>query len=271
MSFLSKLFGGLGAKQGSSVENIYQPLEGDSRNAISSYLNRGANAGGNEVMQDPRLAAMFGQNWQNALGEEQNLASRGYSLQPEDYEAYGQAAGNIARQFGQQQEGLAQALASRGLSRSGGAANAIASSVGSKGEQLARLQTDIAQKRMQSNLNRLNETRNYLNQLTGQYQQATSAKDALAQSKAGVGSNTLASSQAQRNQQFNQQQATGDSGIGGALRRGVLGAVEAAPGAAMQGGLSAALGGIPMPTEKKKTNNFTLVDYNAPDSNRANT
>ena len=47
--------------------------------------------------------------------EEQRLASSGFSLQPEDHEAYGQASGNIARLFGAQGNALSQNLADRGL------------------------------------------------------------------------------------------------------------------------------------------------------------
>src|ERR1700755_2019927 len=52
---------------------------------------------------------------QSQLSSEGNkLATQGYQLTPEDNEAYGQASGNITRQFGQQDNDIAKSLAARG-------------------------------------------------------------------------------------------------------------------------------------------------------------
>lgn len=119
-----------------------------------------------QVQQNPILGSLFGKgaSMDRAAAEEQQLASRGYSLQPEDYEAYGQASGNVARLFGQQEQGLAQSLARRGLgaSASGAALSGYAGLAGNKNEQLAQIQRQIADQRMNMNLQRLSQTRNYL-------------------------------------------------------------------------------------------------------------
>jgi hypothetical protein len=199
-----------------------------------------------EVANNDILGGLFGQGGTmgRTIGEEQNLASRGYSLQPEDYEAYGQGSGNIAREFDASEGGLAQALANRGLSNSGVANQAFVTSQGNKLEQLAGLQRKIADDRMKSNLARLSQTRSFLSQLGQQGQnaiqdqygrQAGSERDRFNQqvSKANAGQNLLSAQAGQGNINLQQQMATESSGIGGALGRGLSGAVEAAPGAAL--------------------------------------
>lgn len=142
-----------------------------------------------QVQNNGILGKLFGKGgaMDRADLEEQDLAKRGYSLQPEDYEAYGQTSGNIARLFGQQEQNTAADLASRGLAAapSGAAGVAYSGLQGNKNEQLARAQTDIAQKRMQMNLERLNQTRQYLSGLGGLGEK--SIMDTRAANLAGVG------------------------------------------------------------------------------------
>lgn len=73
-----------------------------------------------------------------------------YKLQDSDYAAYGEGSGNIARMFGQQEQGLAQALADRGLASSpnGVAASQFSGLYGNKMEQLGQLQRQISQDRV---------------------------------------------------------------------------------------------------------------------------
>lgn len=127
-----------------------------------------------EVMNNPLLAGMYGESGAlgRALGEEQDLSSRGYSLQPEDYEAYGQGSGQIARNFGQAETGLAEALSARGLSNSGVANQAFMTSQGNKLEQLAGLQRKISDDRMKMNLQRLQQTRQFVQGMGGMAQEA---------------------------------------------------------------------------------------------------
>lgn len=124
-----------------------------------------------QVQNNPILGSLFGKGGalDRANLEEQGLASRGYSLKPEDYEAYGQASGDVARMFGQQEQGLSRSLASRGLgaAASGAALQGYAGLQGNKYEQLAGIQRQIADDRMNMNLQRLNQTRNYLTNMGG--------------------------------------------------------------------------------------------------------
>lgn len=117
-----------------------------------------------QVQSNPLLAAMFGKDGTLARtgAEEQNLAERGFNLKPEDYEAYGQASDNLARQFGHSEQNLGQMLASRGLSQSPMAAQGFSGLMGNKNEQLAQSQRKIADDRMNMNLQRLGQTRNFL-------------------------------------------------------------------------------------------------------------
>lgn len=132
----------------------------------------GSKLASQQVQSNPILGKIFGQGGlqDRTLQEEQDLSKRGYSLQPEDYEAYGQASGQLANLFGQQEQGLAQSLADRGLASSsnGAAAAGYAGLQGNKFEQLAGLQRNIADNRMQMNLQRLTQTRQMLNQMTDQ-------------------------------------------------------------------------------------------------------
>lgn len=102
--------------------------------------------------------------------EQQDLSSRGFSLQPQDYEAYGQTAGDVSRLFGQQNQAASAQLARRGLaSGASGAAGAQFSGLqGNKNEMLARAQTDIAQKRMADTHQRLQSTRAQMQSLATQ-------------------------------------------------------------------------------------------------------
>lgn len=131
-----------------------------------------------QLNQDQTYKSLYGNDPNSTLSktiaQQSDLSSRGYSLQPEDYEAYGQASGNIARQFGGQEQSLAQALASRGLSQapSGAAGAAFSGLYGNKNEQLGQMQQQIAQQRMQTNMQRVAETNQFLSQLSGQQQQA---------------------------------------------------------------------------------------------------
>jgi hypothetical protein len=114
---------------------------------------------------------------------EKDLASRGYSLKPEDYEAYGQMSDELARSFGGQEKGAAAALAARGLgaTSSGNAGTLFSGIQGNKAEQLAGAQRKVANDRMNMNLQRLQAQRSFL----GQQQNAANAKYGLAQGSRG--------------------------------------------------------------------------------------
>lgn len=185
--------GGIGgALKGGALAPIKNPLdavginldgeEGQAYNpnlSQSETYNQFANAYGSEMdratkgVQDSAFTKdLFGAGGlQSQLAKEQaDLSARGFSLQPQDYEAYGQASGDISRLFGQQEQQASQSLARRGLMSAGsGAAGATFSGLaGNKNEMLAKAQTDIAQKRMADTQNRLFQTRQMMSSLGNQ-------------------------------------------------------------------------------------------------------
>jgi hypothetical protein len=148
-------------------------LSGDAQqgyvNTLFSDPRTASLAATEQVQNNPILGQLFGKGGalERTNAEEQQLASRGYSLQPEDYEAYGQMSDELARQFGAQEQNAAQAMANRGLgsSASGQAGTLFSGLQGNKFEQLAKAQRDVADKRMQMNMQRLTNTRNFMSQL----------------------------------------------------------------------------------------------------------
>lgn len=139
-------------------------------------------AAASQVQDNSLLSGMFGKGGINdqRQAQESELASRGYSLQPEDYEAYGQASDNIARQYGGYENSLGQALASHGLSAGGGApAVAYSGLQGNKLEQLGNQQRQIAQARMQTNLSRLTQAQSAVNQGASLANTALSNQEAM--------------------------------------------------------------------------------------------
>lgn len=164
---LASILGQYGSSAGSMSQLALSPVSG--RRLASD-----------QVATDPILGAVFGSGgaMDRAFDEENALATTGYSLKNEDHDAYGQASDEIARMFGQQEQSLAQALASRGLAAGGGGAvnQQFANLYGNKSEQLAKAQKDIAQRRMEMNLQRLGQVRQYAAGLSGQANQAISGQ-----------------------------------------------------------------------------------------------
>lgn len=155
-----------------SLADAQAGLKGAQLEDFNTQGITGSRVAADEVRNNPLLANLYGEGGlQGRLtSEEQNLASRGYSLQQPDYEAYGQASGDIARQFGQQEQDTTKALARRGLggTSSGSAGAAFSGLAGNKNEMLAKAQTDIAQKRMADTTQRLQSTRAMMGQLGAQ-------------------------------------------------------------------------------------------------------
>lgn len=162
------------AAKGGSLADILSMAKGTGDQDTALMALAGAPVGGNalasqQVREDPLLSGLLGKggSLENALAEEKNLSSRGYSLQPEDYEAYGQGQDQIARLFGQNEANLASALSDRGFggASSGVAASAFSGLQGNKNEQLAQMQRQIANDRMNNTMQRLQQTRAYTSQL----------------------------------------------------------------------------------------------------------
>jgi len=251
-------------------------IHDSSTKAMEDYMKRGHTAGSQEFLDDPVLGKLFnqGQGYMgdiekdlgNIRGEERKLASRGYSLLPEDYEAYGEASGNIAREFGGAENSLAQALASRGLSTSGSATRAFMGSQGNKLEQLAQTQRKIADDRMKTNMARLGQTRNFMSNLMGQQQGALgqqqgfarggiSDKNMLAQSKADMAQQNLSNLAGQSNTNLAQQRAVAPgsfmSAAVGGMQKGMAADINS-----LSSILSASKGGtgtqVQAPNQKEK-------------------
>jgi hypothetical protein len=216
-----------------------------------------------EVQNNPILSKLFGNGgaMDRADTEEQNLASRGYSMQPEDYEAYGQASGQIARNFDQADAGLAQALSNRGLSSSGVAGQGFMSNYGNKLEQLGQLQTQIAQNRMAMNQQRLQATRSFMSQLGAQGEGAINDQFGRQQSaeKLGFGElqdknsaaqSRLQAAQNQGNENLKQRAGTEQQQMWASAVQGLGNTGEQAGMAYATGGLSGLSGGGGSPTNQ---------------------
>jgi hypothetical protein len=215
-----------------------------------------------QVQENPLLASLFGKGGLQSRTdtEEQELASRGWSMKPEDYEAYGQASGNIARQSAQEEMNTAKQLAARGLgsSASGAAGAAFSGISGNKNERLAASQRDIADRRMQTNMQRLQQTRQLMQNLGAQA--GTEIGNQYNRNLAGVQQNranlagTTNQAQAQQNMQqqqantaFGQEQSTRPAGVGdvlGAVGGGLLGAATGGVGAGLGAGIGKKVGSL---------------------------
>lgn len=149
----------------------------------------GSIAATEQVRGNDILKGTFGEGGlqDRLLAEEKDLGSRGYSLKPEDYEAYGQASDETARMFGQEESGLANALASRGLAAgdSGAAGVGYSGLMGNKSERLASAQRKIANDRMNMNQQRLQAVRSQALQ-TAQ-QGASAIQDQYGRNQQGIG------------------------------------------------------------------------------------
>lgn len=243
-------------------------LQGLVQRGLDETENLNYTQGVSDVQNNPLQSMLFGQGGQMEQTNQRvnDLASKGYSLQPEDYEAYGQASGNIARMFGGQEQGLAQDMANRGLSNSGVAGAQFSGMYGNKQEQLAGLQTQIAQNRMQMNQQRLGQMQNFLGQLGNQAQQginsANQTRSQGALQKYQTGTDYLGRIQQQNNEAMSQRMASaGPStaeqimgigsmiGSGGGILKGIgafgLGGSGKTPGSSSNnsGGTSSGTGG----------------------------
>lgn len=181
-------------------------------NALATGATTGSKFATDQVNGNSILGGLYGSGPNSQLSQAEDrqnyLANNGYSLTKEDNDAMGQASGNIARQYGSQENSLAQALASHGLSAapSGAAAVQFSGLAGNKNEALASMQTSIAQQRIQNNQNALAQNQSFLSSLgTGasnainqQYDRQMQGANAQ---KSGL--QNAASAQTQANQQAN--------------------------------------------------------------------
>lgn len=141
-------------------------LGGVARDALATDPITGSLVAADQVRSNPLTAGLFGAGGiqdqaqgrsgklESNLDESRNALmgrDQSYGLTPEDLAAYGQASGNIARQFGQQGNNLAAMLSQQGLSSSANpSAAAFSGLLGNQNEQLAQSQLSIAQNRVNS-------------------------------------------------------------------------------------------------------------------------
>lgn len=234
------------------------PVTGNTQDHMTGVMElfsnplTGTQAATEQVQNNPLFAGMFGKD--GLMGarqaEEKDLASRGWTLQPEDHEAYGQASDEIARLFGQEENALAQALASRGLAAapSGAAQVGYSGLMGNKHERLAAKQRQIANDRMDMNRRRLQEIReinNQTQQMAGdeiRHQYDRNMEGVKRYDKALADS--LAAAQARQNQSntaFTQKQETASDGMVGDLLNVGLGAAGGGLGKSIGKGLGSSL------------------------------
>lgn len=191
-----------------------------------------------------------------------------YGLTPTDLAAYGQASGDIARQFGQSGNNLSAMLASQGLSSSNApSAQAFSGLLGNQNEQLAKSQMTIAQNRIQTARGLANDRMNATlqaqgannalmgglgtlgqNAMTNQFnRQLQGSEDAYNQraGTAGLAMQNQGLQQNVANAAFAQEQATKGPGLGdilGGLASGVAGAAAGGFGSAVGGAAAKGLG-----------------------------
>lgn len=205
-----------------------------------------------QVQNNPLFSGMFGKGGMNdrMMEEEKQLASRGFSLQPEDYEAYGQAAGDTARMFGAEEQNLSQALAARGLASapSGAAGVGFSGLMGNKSERLASAQRKIADDRMKMNQQRLESVRGFAQKGNALAQQAVG--DQFSRNRQGVNDyqtslkdsvNAAKMMQDQENTGFEQVEQTRGPSFG-EIAMGTLGTAAGAGLGAATGGIGTSLG-----------------------------
>lgn len=138
--------------------------------ALAANPVAGSRMATSEVQNNPLYAQMFGQGGLMSQYGDQLKQNMSQGLTPEDKTMYGQASGDIARQFGQSENRLSQNLASRGLSNSGAAGAMFSGLAGNQNEMLAKAQQDIMQQRFQNTMQQMGQM-NQLAQTAGGLQQ----------------------------------------------------------------------------------------------------
>lgn len=280
---LFDFFGGKkdSGRDAGNVLTLNQAQRDQAGDRLSDLLNYKGSAAANdplessriatqEVQNNPILSKMFAQGGQldRTDAEEQRLATQGFKLTPEDHEAYGQMSGQLARDFDQSEQSLAQALASRGMLSSGAANQSFGASQGNKFEQLAGLQRKIANDRMQNNMQRLGQTRQFLSQLNNQGQNAIqdqygrqmgSEQNRFSQTlqQSNAGRNALQQEQNQANENLSQR-------MGSERQQGWASAVQGIGNTAEAAGMAYLSGGLSQGDSKKKQPGQQLAGQPSP-------
>lgn len=243
---------GMGLVKGGSLADALAGMNGDEASALGSSGIYGNIVASQQAANDPLLSGLIGKGGSRdqALAEEARLRDQGFKLTNDDHEAYGQASGNIARQFGQQEQSLASALARRGMAAGGsGAGMAQFSGLqGNKNEQLGQMQMKIANDRMQNTMKRLSDVRSYANQL-GQLglnaensmfshnMQGDESRHSLANTLAGNERSDYQTSEDARQKSMVSQQGAEKQNLGDALSNGIYAGVQGGTQSMVEGAM----------------------------------
>jgi hypothetical protein len=239
-------------------ENAFMNLLTTSPGSAQTYIQ-------DRLMNDEMTKGLFGKGGlqdqsQGDYSKQSNIAQGKEKLGEDDMGLYGQLSGNIARQFGSQEQGLAQALADRGLAAgpSGVAQQQFSGMYGNKMEQLAGAQRQVAQQRVDNamqNAQRLGNMSMQLGQLgqgamSNMYNRNLAGRQQDMSERASAAGQSLAQQQAQQQQlntQFEQQQATKGPSFGevlGGIGGGLVGAATGGIGGAFGKSVGSGLGGM---------------------------
>lgn len=233
-----------------AIQGSLAAKQGALGDMIATDALTGRRFASDQIRQDPVSGQIYGDDGMfGRLGEEEKrLSEQGFRITPEDREAYGEASGDIARMFGQEEQNLAQMLQSRGLSSSNAATSGFTGLQGSKNERLSGAMRKIANDRMQNTMQRLQSTRSMIQGLGGNYENAIGnqfnralagrqqKQNELAQA-AGQSFDQKQAEQKQLNTGFAQQEATKGPGLGD-----ILGAAGSIGLGSLTGGAGTAAG-----------------------------
>lgn len=172
-----------------NYQNAIQPsvFAQEFKNALATDPTTAGIFASEQVRSDPTFSKVYGQggeydkslgqidkyrsNEANQLGRINKLQDQGYQLTPGDNSMYGQAAGNVTRQFGQQGNQAAASLRARGLGNSGAAGATFSGLAGNQNEMLAKAQQDIMQQRFANTQQQLGQMQSLYSTQAGQTQQ----------------------------------------------------------------------------------------------------
>ena len=254
-SLLGGLAGALGPQGGKSAPNYFAPTAagGINMDKVQQNMNTAMNDNygtadaTSELQNSPLFGGMFGKGgtYDQSNSQLQGLMGQGYQLQPQDHEAYGQASGDIARMFGQQEQSLSQSLSDRGMGNSGAAGAAFSGVQGNKMEQLGGLQRQIADDRMKNTQQRIGQMQSFMSNMTNQAQQGVQGNYDRHQQgmkqKYDMNSGYLTNMQNQANEGMSQSQQSKTANPLSSIIGGAVGGLNAGMG------LSSALGGMSKP------------------------
>jgi len=240
---------------GAGLTSVLSGMSPTDSAALAASPIYGSKVAQDQVMSDPTLAGLYGAGgtMSNANNTWNQLNNQGFTLQPQDVEAYGQAAGNIARQFGQAGQSLSQSLADRGMAggNTGGAQAQFSGLQGNKNEALGQMQMAIAQNRYNQNMQRMGQLQGFIGSLGSMGQNAENsaynrnlggynAQLSTANDAANQNRDDYTAQQNANQASITSQNANKIRNLGDAMSNGMYQGTQAAFGGAASNGLTAA-------------------------------